>query len=145
MDRAADRHTCHSLHLACASMATTSDHGSASASGGGRHLALGRWGERVAERHYRRDGYRVLARNWRCRSGEIDLILEHRGTVVFCEVKTRSSEVFGHPAEAVDQRRQGRLRRAAVEWMKGGGCSGAVRFDVVAVLPGRVERLEAAF
>ncbi len=126
-------------------MAMTSDDGSATPSGVGRHLALGRWGERVAERHYRRDGYRVLAHNWRCGSGEIDLILEHRGTVVFCEVKTRSSEAFGHPAEAVDKSRQGRLRRAAVEWMRGGGYSGAVRFDVVAVLPGRVERLEAAF
>lgn len=118
---------------------------SATPSGSAGHLALGRWGERVAERHYRRDGYRVLARNWRCGSGEIDLILEHAGTIVFCEVKTRSSEAFGHPAEAVDQRRQGRLRRAAVEWMRVGGCFGAVRFGVVAVLPGRVERLEAAF
>ncbi|MBC8195985.1 MAG: YraN family protein [Acidimicrobiia bacterium] len=126
-------------------MARTTADESTSASGSAGHLALGRWGERVAERYYRRDGYRVLARNWRCGSGEIDLILERSGTVVFCEVKTRTSEAFGHPAEAVDQRRQGRLRQAAVEWIKADGRSGSIRFDVVAVLPGRVERLEGAF
>ena len=64
----------------------------------------------MAERRYRRDGYRVLARNWRCPSGEIDLILERGGLVVFSEVKTRSSTAFGWPAEAVDRRRQARLR-----------------------------------
>jgi putative endonuclease len=110
------------------------------------HLALGAWGERLAERRYRTDGYRVLARNWRCPSGEIDLILERGGLVVFSEVKTRSSTAFGWPAEAVDRRRQARLRAAAATWIRStGACPGEVRFDVVSVLPGRVERLEGAF
>ena len=110
------------------------------------HLALGAWGERVAERRYRRDGYRVLARNWRCPSGEIDLILERRGVVVFSEVKTRSSTAFGLPAEAVDRRRQSRLRAAAAAWIRSTGAHPTeLRFDVVSVLPGRVERLEGAF
>ncbi len=110
------------------------------------HLALGAWGERVAERRYRRDGYRVLARNWRCPSGEIDLILERRGVVVFSEVKTRSSTAFGLPAEAVDRRRQSRLRAAAATWIRSTGAHPTeLRFDVVSVLPGRVERLEGAF
>jgi len=110
------------------------------------HLALGAWGERVAERRYRRDGYRVLARNWRCPSGEIDLILERRGVVVFSEVKTRSSMAFGLPAEAVDRRRQSRLWAAAATWIRSTGAHPTeLRFDVVSVLPGRVERLEGAF
>ena len=100
----------------------------------------------MAERRYRRDGYRVLARNWRCPSGEIDLILERGGLVVFSEVKTRSSTAFGWPAEAVDRRRQARLRAAAATWIRSTGAqAGEVRFDVVSVLPGRVERLEGAF
>ncbi len=110
------------------------------------HLALGAWGERLAERRYRTDGYRVLARNWRCPSGEIDLILERGDLVVFSEVKTRSSTAFGWPAEAVDRRRQARLRAAAATWIRSTGARpGEVRFDVVSVLPGRVERLEGAF
>ena len=64
-------------------------------------MALGAWGERVAERRYR-----VLARNWRCSSGELDLIVGRCDMVVFSEVKTRSSTSFGWPAEAVDRRRQ---------------------------------------
>ena len=101
------------------------------------HLALGAWGERVAERRYRRDGYRVLARSWRCSSGELDLIVGRGDLVVFSEVKTRSSTSFGWPAEAVD-RRQVRLRSTGTRATE-------VRFDVVSVFPGRVERLEGAF
>ena len=101
------------------------------------HLARGpgAWGERVAERRYR---YRVLARNWRCSSGELDLIVGRGDMVVFSEVKTRSSTSFGWPAEAVDRRRQVRLRSTGTRPTE-------VHFDVVSVLPGRVERLEGAF
>ena len=100
----------------------------------------------MAERRYRRDGYQVLERNWRCPSGEIDLILERGGLVVFSEVKTRSSTAFGWPAEAVDRRRQARLRAAAATWIRSTGAHPTeVRFDVVSVLPGTVERLEGAF
>ena len=110
------------------------------------HLALGAWGERVAGRRYVRDGYRVLARNWRCPAGEIDLIVFRDGLVVFCEVKTRRSVAFGLPAEAVDGRRQSRLRAAASTWLRSAEVrSDGVRFDVVSVLPGRVERIEGAF
>ena len=122
--------------------------GHATSSGGpvAPHLALGAWGERVAERRYRRDGYRVLAHNWRCPAGEVDLIVARAGTVVFCEVKTRRATAFGLPAEAVDGRRQARLRAAASTWLRSHGpWADEVRFDVVSVLPGRVERIEGAF
>ena len=115
---------------------------------GSHHLALGLWGERRAVRDYRRDGYRIVARNWRGRAGEIDVILVGQGFVVFCEVKARSSDRFGSPFDAVDRRRRERLRRAAAEWLSGPGLEHAgfpVRFDVVGVLPDRLDRMEGAF
>ena len=109
------------------------------------HLALGAWGERVAAHRYQRDGYRIIDRNWRCPSGELDLVVARDGVVVFCEVKTRRSTAYGLPAEAVDERRRRRLR-AAAQWFSGHGRRfETVRFDVVSVLPGRVERFESAF
>ena len=103
-------------------------------------------GERVAARRYQRDGYRVLDRNWRCPFGELDLVVSRDGVVAFCEVKTRRSSAYGLPAEAVDGRRQRRLRAAAAQWLRKHGTRfREVRFDVVSVLPGRVERIEAAF
>ena len=110
------------------------------------HLALGARGEQVAERRYRRDGYRVLARNWWCSSGELDLIVGRGDLVVFSEVKTRSFTSFGWPTEAVDRRRQVRLRSAAAARFRSTRTRPTeVRFDVLSVLPGRVERLEGAF
>jgi putative endonuclease len=111
--------------------------------------ALGARGEEAAARWYEARGYRVLARNWRCREGELDLILGRAGEVVFCEVKTRSSLAFGTPAEAVTRTKQRRLRTLAVRWLgedgAGAGRGAALRFDVAAVLGDRVEVLEAAF
>ena len=92
----------------------------------------------MAEHRYRRDGYRVLARNWQCSSGELDLIVGSGDMVVFSEVKTRSSTSFGWPAEAVDRRRQVRLRSPGTR-------AAEFRFDVVSALHDRVERLEGAF
>jgi putative endonuclease len=74
---------------------------------------LGAWGERVTESRYVSDGYRVLARNWRCPAGEIDLTVLRDGLVAFCEVKTCSSAAYGQPVEAADGRRQSRLRATA--------------------------------
>ncbi len=110
---------------------------------------LGAQGEDAAARWYEARGYRVLARNWRCREGELDLVLGRGGEVVFCEVKTRSSVAFGTPAEAVTWSKQRRLRTLAARWLREAAplrLSGAVvRFDVAAVMGDRVEVLEAAF
>ena len=62
-------------------------------------------------------GYAVLARNWRVREGEIDLVARRDATIVFCEVKTRRGDAFGLPAEAVTARKQARLRKLAVRWL----------------------------
>ena len=68
------------------------------------------------------------------------------GTVVFCEVKARSSDAFGLPAEAVGRAKQARLRQLALRWLnEAGGGAGEVRFDVASVLAGRVDVVEGAF
>jgi len=88
-----------------------------------------------------------VARNWRSRQGEIDLILRKGRDLVFCEVKTRSSSVFGEPFEAVTRTKQSRLRRLAAEWLRTASRREEydVRFDVASVRGGSVEVLEGAF
>lgn len=108
--------------------------------------ALGRAGEERVARWYEAQGYQVLARNWRCRDGEIDLVVARDRWVVFCEVKTRSSLAFGHPAEAVGWRKQQRLRHLGARWLDEHRVrADGVRFDVAAVLPRSVEVVEGAF
>lgn len=107
---------------------------------------LGAHGERMAARHYERAGYRVVARNWRCNAGELDLVLRGEGILVFAEVKTRSSDRFGIPAEAVTRDKQLRIRRLAQRFCaETGERARELRFDVVSVLRGRVEVIEGCF
>jgi putative endonuclease len=109
--------------------------------------ALGDHGERLVASWYERRGFTVLARNWRVREGELDLVVGQERLVVVCEVKTRSSGRFGSPLEAVTPLKQQRLRRLAVAWLAATGRrASAVRFDVAAVYGGtRVEVVEDAF
>lgn len=96
-------------------------------------------------------GYRILDRNWRCRDGEIDLVVARPGTIVFCEVKTRSSDRFGAPMEAVTRVKQQRLRRLASRWLhEHESRAPELRFDVASVTLGGdgrpiVEVIEGAF
>ena len=107
---------------------------------------LGAAGERQAARWYEANGYRVLDRNWRCREGEIDLVLAKGAIVVFCEVKTRTSAAFGTPAEAVTVAKQRRLRVLATRWLATSKVHpNELRFDVAAILAGELEVIEAAF
>jgi len=108
-------------------------------------VALGQWGEAKVARVYVAAGYEVLDRNWRVRGGELDLVLARGDEIVFCEVKTRSTDRYGHGAEAVGARKQRFLRRTAVSWLDAHDRHGRVRFDVAAVTRGRVEVIEAAF
>ena len=68
-------------------------------------------------RWYADAGYRVLDRNWRCREGELDVVVARGSVLVFCEVKTRRSTAFGVPAEAVTVTKQRRLRTLAMRWL----------------------------
>ena len=78
--------------------------------------SLGRYGERVAERHLTALGFTVLDRNWRCATGEIDLVLREIDTLVICEVKTRRGLEFGHPLAGVDATKTSRLLQLASLW-----------------------------
>ena len=111
---------------------------------------LGARGEDAAADAYRGRGYRIVARNWRCRLGEIDLVVERGGVLVFCEVKSRRGVAFGGGYEAVSWRKQAKLRALAEAFLQAHGSRPqAVRFDVasVAFLRDRssVEVFEEAF
>ena len=94
----------------------------------------GQLGEDLVARYYEADGYCVVDRNWRCREGEIDLIVTRGRIVVFCEVKTRRGNGFGSPAEAVTFEKQRKLRTTALRWMQVHRGRYETRFDVAAVV-----------
>lgn len=102
---------------------------------GGPNNALGRYGERLAERYLRDAGMTVLERNWRCRAGEIDLVLREGRVLVLCEVKTRRHVALGHPLEAITEVKLLRLHRLAALWQEARSVRPAdVRLDLVGVL-----------
>lgn len=107
--------------------------------------ALGRSGEDRAAAWYQAQGFEVLARNWRVRAGELDLVARKGAVIVVCEVKTRSSSAFGHPLEAVTAAKAARIRRLAAQFLAEQGVRGQIRFDVVAILGNELEVVEAAF
>lgn len=108
--------------------------------------SLGNRGETAAAAWYEDHGYQVLARNWRCRQGEIDLIVRRDHVVAFCEVKTRSSTAFGLPVEAVTRQKRARIRHIAARWLEDAPVRpGVIRFDVASVQGDRAEVLEGAF
>jgi putative endonuclease len=109
--------------------------------------ALGRFGEALAVRHLRDDGFIILDRNWRCPLGEIDIVARDAGTLVICEVKTRSSLRYGTALEAITQAKLHRLERLAVAWIRHRDVRvDRVRIDAVCILrpvsgPSTVEHL----
>ncbi len=111
----------------------------------GHNQRLGASGEDAALAWYRAAGYAEVVRNWRCRDGELDLVLSRGRLLVFCEVKTRSSDRFGAPAEAISFAKAARIRRLAARYLAETGWHGDVRFDVAAVMGGVVQVIEAAF
>jgi putative endonuclease len=113
--------------------------------------ALGAYGERVAVRVLTDQGLQVLDRNWRCRTGELDVVARDGAALVFCEVKTRTGHGFGHPVEAVTPGKRRRLRQLARAWLDAHDHHAPdLRFDVIGVLvppsgPARVTHLRNAF
>lgn len=113
--------------------------------------AAGDRGEAEVARYLRKKGYTLLASQWRCRFGELDLVArDRRGTVCFVEVKLRSTGSIGLPREFVDARKQERLRTAAAAYLSTHNIDAHARFDVAEVYAEtdgslRVEYLEDAF
>ena len=104
-------------------------------------------GEELACRHLEAQGFRILARNWRCRLGEIDLVAEEAGTLVFAEVRLRRNARYGGAAESITAAKRARLLAAARLYLA--GCAPApCRFDVLlldALEAPRVEWIRGAF
>jgi len=94
---------------------------------------LGRWGEGLAADYLRKKGYSILAANWRCRFGEIDLIAADRMYLCFVEVKLRKNDAFGQAGAFVDRRKQEKLRTTAQLYLTQNEMSLQPRFDVVEI------------
>jgi putative endonuclease len=116
------------------------------------HLRRGARGETLACRYLKRNGYKVLFRNFRGRSGgEIDVVCRDNDTLVFIEVKTRGREDFGRPFEAVDREKRKRISRGALAWLRMLDNPDILfRFDVVEVVIAggskpRIELIKNAF
>jgi putative endonuclease len=108
--------------------------------------ALGISGEDAAAAWYAANGYEVVARNWTCRDGELDLVVRRQRVIVFCEVKTRSTNLFGSPAEAVNHVKRQKLRVLAAKWLDESPVRPReIRFDVVSVVGEAVQVIEGAF
>ena len=101
-------------------------------------------GERIAARHYRLRGYRLLGANVRSGGNELDLIVRRGSRLVFVAVKERARDGFGGPIAAVDQEKRRRVRRAAAAWLHANPQPAGldVAFEVVAITGHRLERLE---
>ena len=106
----------------------------------------GQQGEEQAARFLEQKGYRILARNFSTPQGELDVVAVKENTLVFAEVKTRAYEAFGGPLAAVTPAKQKRLALAAQQYIKMKSPKfDRIRFDVICILPGKLEHLENAF
>ena len=119
-------------------------------------VARGKWAEDLVSRWYEQHGYVIVARNWRSKRGELDIVARKDGVLVVCEVKARASNAFGTPAEAVTPAKQLKVRRATADFRASMRESNdpiaslvnvvrAVRFDVACVLGTHLEMLEDIF
>jgi len=120
---------------------------------GQKSRLLGAWGEELAAQWLREQGAAVIAANFRCRFGEIDLISEEKGCLCFTEVKLRKSAAYGGAGEFVDFRKQNKLRATAQFYLAGHPTALQPRFDVVEIYAPygtetkypRITRIENAF
>jgi len=108
--------------------------------------ARGRRGEELACRHLESRGLRLLERNYRCRAGEIDLVMRDASTLVFVEVRFRASDRFGGAAASVGPAKQMRLTAAASHFLQRKSLNLPCRFDVIAIGAGdRIDWIQDAF
>ena len=99
----------------------------------GRNNIVGAWGERVAADYLRKKKYKIVAMNYRCRFGEIDIIAQNRKYLIFAEVKLRKSAKFAAASEFVDRFKQERLRSTAELYLSDNPTSLQPRFDVIEI------------
>ncbi|MCM8762948.1 MAG: YraN family protein [Candidatus Omnitrophica bacterium] len=95
---------------------------------------LARWGEHLARDFLKAKNYKILETNFRCRLGELDIIAQDKDTICFIEVKTRRTDKFGSPYEAVDRSKQKKMCQVALVYLKNKGwLDKPARFDVVSI------------
>lgn len=111
--------------------------------------SLGSQGEDIAIRFLKKKGMRILARNYKTPYGEIDIIAREGNTIVFIEVKTRTTNSFGQPVEAISGRKQKTLGLVALHYLTNGKTHLPARFDIVSIMLKQggydVEHLRDAF
>ncbi len=117
---------------------------------GHKRLNLGKKGEEKAEKFLKRKGYRILERNFRIKGGEIDIVAEKGGEIVFVEVRTRSSDDFMSPVESLTPAKREKLRRAAEVFLISRGLElNPCRFDFVSIVKDgsryKIEHLENVY
>ncbi len=107
---------------------------------------LGRVGEKKAAEHLEKKGYKIIEKNFKTHVGEIDLIATIDEEIVFVEVKTRSSDAFGAPSEAVDLKKQEKYYKVADEYLlKTKRKDASCRFDVIEIENGQINHIINAF
>jgi len=100
-----------------------------------QHIYLGIWGEEAAVNLLKENGYKILVRNYKTKLGEIDIIAKDKDTFAFIEVKSRHSDRFGLPAEAVSRHKQRQISKAALSFLKENNLlNKKARFDVISVI-----------
>ena len=98
------------------------------------HNELGKKGEEIAQVYLAEKGYKILAKNWRYLQDEIDIVALHNNQIVFIEVKTRATNYFGEPEEAVSKNKQKYMIRAADAFITNKNRCEEARFDIISVL-----------
>ena len=99
------------------------------------HNELGQWGEDLAVAYLQEKGYQLIERDWKSGRRDIDIIAkDETGTIVFVEVKTRRSRVFGEPEEAIDYRKMQSLQQAINHYIKFRHINNDVRFDIISIV-----------
>lgn len=111
-----------------------------------KRIAQGLRAERLACTFLQRRGLRLIERNYRCRRGEIDLIMQDDGQLVFVEVRYRQSQAYGGPLASVDHKKKGKLIACALHYLQASDLQGETRFDVVGIAADdRIEWVQNAF
>jgi len=109
-------------------------------------ISLGKKGEDISIEFLRKQGYKIMERNYRCPAGEADIIARDKDVICFVEVKTRRTREYGLPEEAIDWHKQKRLAKVALRYLKEKKIEGQdFRFDVVSICSGRIELIKDAF
>lgn len=98
------------------------------------HNDLGRRGEEIAKDYLENIGYGILKLNWTYGRAEVDVIAKHQGTLIFVEVKTRTSIDYGEPEDFVNLKKERQLEYAAEAYIEMSGHQGEIRYDIIAIV-----------